>query len=50
VQFSYETEVDGGQIYNFHLLIDGQRKIDINQSTTGNGRSNWIFVPLSEAN
>ena len=44
----YQTMVQGGQIYNFYLIVDGEIKIDPNQKN--NGKANWIFVPLSSKN
>lgn len=50
LKFTYSKWVKGGQIYNFHLLVDGERTVDEDQKKTPNGKSNWIFVPLSEKN
>lgn len=48
VLFKYDKEVDGAQIYNYYLIVNGQRKTDPEQNIAG--KANWIFVPMSAIN
>lgn len=50
IKFTYTKQVNGGQIYNYYLIINGVMTVDENQKKTANEKSNWIFVPLSEKN
>ena len=49
-RYTYTKEVDGGQIYNYYLYIDGEKVIDQNQNKNRQGTANWIFVPFNEVN
>ena len=50
VKYTYSRSVKGGQIYNFYLIVNGVMMVDETQKTSSNGKSNWIFVPLSDYN
>lgn len=48
--YRYEAQVDGGQIYNYYFLINGEKKVSEEANRNDRGTTNWVFVKLSDAN